>query len=325
MINFLSVGDLHLRGKNPRNRTDDYKEAAKLKLRECFAIARAKKCQAIILTGDIWDSYEVAISVLIEFVEVFKESPVRIITTPGNHDLRSYNLATYHSTSLYLLELLVPQLEVILDPSDIRVFDNVVVSFQPFSSEVDKYGFGYDMTDDAIASYPQAFKIKVTHGYCMKKEPIWGEFTLIEDCVTRADLVINGHDHKGHGVYHRRDGKIFCNTGSLLRAQATTHNMEKIVQVAVHTIDGDNQYTSEIVDITSARPGDEVLDRSRIEAENMRREAMDSFKLLIQASTGERAIIDVDQVIKEIADKKGFAPEVVAIALEKIYEQRGRK
>lgn len=34
MVKFLFVGDLHLRGTNPRNRIDDYKEAAKQKLKE---------------------------------------------------------------------------------------------------------------------------------------------------------------------------------------------------------------------------------------------------------------------------------------------------
>lgn len=33
MVKFLFVGDLHLRGTNPRNRIDDYKEAAKQKLK----------------------------------------------------------------------------------------------------------------------------------------------------------------------------------------------------------------------------------------------------------------------------------------------------
>ena len=39
MVKFLFVGDLHLRGTNPRNRIDDYKEAAKQKLKEVFKIA----------------------------------------------------------------------------------------------------------------------------------------------------------------------------------------------------------------------------------------------------------------------------------------------
>jgi exonuclease SbcD len=323
MVNLLFTGDLHLRGKNPRNRVDDYKEAAKLKLREVFAIAKAKKCAAIIIPGDIWDSYEVAISVLLEFVAVFKESPVKILTTPGNHDLRSYNLSTYNSTSLHLLELLVPQLEVILDPSDVQIFGNTLISFQPFSSEVDKYGYGYDIPDDVLTSYPDHYKIKVTHGYCMKKAPVWGEYTLIDECVTRADLVQNGHDHVGHRVYIRKDGIVFSNPGSLLRAAATTHNMDKVIEVVIHSIDDNKQLTSEMVQITSARPGDEVLDRSRIEAENLRRDAMDSVKMLIQAKTGDKMLIDVDQVIREIAESEGIAPEVVAIALEKIYEQRG--
>lgn len=39
MVKFLFVGDLHLRGTNPRNRIDDYKEVAKQKLKEVFKIA----------------------------------------------------------------------------------------------------------------------------------------------------------------------------------------------------------------------------------------------------------------------------------------------
>lgn len=100
MVKFLFVGDLHLRGTNPRNRIDDYKEVAKQKLKEVFKIAVDNAVDAILQPGDIFDRPEVGIAVLLEFAEVLKESPVNIYCTLGNHDIYGYNVDSYYRTSL---------------------------------------------------------------------------------------------------------------------------------------------------------------------------------------------------------------------------------
>lgn len=102
MVKFLFVGDLHLRGTNPRNRIDDYKEVAKQKLKEVFKIAVDNAVDAILQPGDIFDRPEVGIAVLLEFAEVLKESPVNIYCTLGNHDIYGYNVDSYYRTSLRL-------------------------------------------------------------------------------------------------------------------------------------------------------------------------------------------------------------------------------
>lgn len=122
MVKFLFVGDLHLRGTNPRNRIDDYKEAAKQKLKEVFKIAVDNAVDAILQPGDIFDRPEVGIAVLLEFAEVLKESPVNIYCTLGNHDIYGYNVDSYYRTSLRLLEMLVPQLTVIKSASDKPIY-----------------------------------------------------------------------------------------------------------------------------------------------------------------------------------------------------------
>lgn len=65
MSKFLFVGDLHLRGNNPRNRIDDYQEAADMKLREILRGAEDLNADAILIPGDVWDRPEVAIGVLL--------------------------------------------------------------------------------------------------------------------------------------------------------------------------------------------------------------------------------------------------------------------
>ncbi len=99
-MKLVYLGDVHIRGKNPRNRTDDYKEALKTKLREIFKIAEFNKAEAILCAGDIFDRPEVTNSVLLEFAEVFMENKIPFYTTAGNHDVYSYNLDTYWRTSL---------------------------------------------------------------------------------------------------------------------------------------------------------------------------------------------------------------------------------
>lgn len=111
MVKFLFVGDWHLRGTNPRNRIDDYKETAKQKLKEVFKIAVDHGVDAILQPGDIFDRPEVGIAVLLEYAEVLKECPVDIYCTLGNHDIYGYNVDSYYRTSLRLLEMLVLVLE----------------------------------------------------------------------------------------------------------------------------------------------------------------------------------------------------------------------
>lgn len=328
MTKLLFTGDWHLRGTSPRNRLDDYKEAAKLKILELFEIADYKKVDAIIVPGDIWDRPDVGISILISVAELLRESPVPIKVTPGNHDIYGYNISTYERSSLKLLELLVPQLEVILDPLKPVIIGDTVLSFQPYASEVDVDGYGYDMPTEIVNAYPDLYFIKVTHGYMMLNKPVWDKYTLIENCHTMASLVVNGHDHTGHGVFTRNDGTVFCNPGALMRKEATKRNQERDVEVVLLEVhpydtvvegDGKGGANFEVIKLKTAKPGTEILDRSSIESENARREAMDSFKMLLEAKTGGMVIADIDAVVEQIAKAEGMAPEVVEIALNKIH------
>lgn len=329
MIRLLFTGDWHIRGTNPRNRIDNYKEALKAKLREVFALAKKHEVKAIIAPGDIFDRPEVSIAVLLEFVEVLNESPVMIYTTPGNHDVYGYNLETFERSSLKLLELLVPKLMVFVDLNIHRVTDpmytangrEVLLSFTPYSANVDVNGYGYSPEYGPELTTDHTYKIQVTHGMLLDHDPPFDRYTHIEKVETTADMVLTGHCHIGYGVYKRKDGVIFCNPGALMRMAASTTEIERPVQVAIITVDkgeGDIQ----LLKLASAKPGDEVLDRSKIEAEKQRQYSMEQFSALIQRKTGEKVLLDVNQIIETIASQENYSPEVVKTALETIDAQR---
>ncbi|MEN2464958.1 metallophosphoesterase [Ornithinibacillus sp. JPR2-1] len=324
-IKLLYFGDVHIRGTNPRNRKDSYPEALKAKLREIFALAKYKSVTALICAGDIFDRPEVTNGVLLEFAEVFKESPVPIYTTAGNHDIYSYNLDTYNRTSLRILELIVPQLNVINDPNEnIFLIDDkdsqnaVSLSFMPYNHEIDKDGYGYSPGNPY-----KGFKIHTAHGMLLDHDPkVFDRYTYVGSVKTKADLVLCGHDHVGFGRYDRADGKTFLNCGAICRLSASESEIERTVEVALIKVENNTLKDIELIPLQSAKAGDEVLDRSKIEAEQKRAYAMEEFSTLIKGSGGEQALVDVNAIVEAIAEKEGYKPEVVKIALDKIAEAR---
>jgi exonuclease SbcD len=323
-VKFLFVGDLHLRGTNPRNRIDDYKEAAKTKLREVFQLAKQHEVKAILCPGDIWDRPEVSIGVLVEFMSVFRECPVDFYTCAGNHDIHGYNLDTYDRTSLRLLAELVPRFHVIQNDSkwfDDDLFGNyfTAVSFNSYSGKMDRDGYGYDWPYDEGDAL---FRIHIAHGMLLDHKPPFDRFTLLQEVQTTADLVLTGHDHHGFGIYRRADGKVFCNPGSLTRISASTGEIERPIQIALIDVRDKQTFNIELISLQSAKPGNEVLDRSKIEADQKRQYAMEEFAALIQTGSGEKVLLNVDDIVEAIAKKEALAPDVVKKTLEKIQEQR---
>lgn len=327
MLKILFVGDWHLRGSSPRNRTDDYTEAAKIKLREVFKIAVDREADIILQSGDIFDRPEVSISVLLDFAEVLKESPLDIYCTVGNHDIYGYNVDSYYRTSLRLLEMLVPQLHVIKSAADYPIciatgrYD-VYLTATPYSREMDINGYGYG--PDIAYPGKDAIGVHIAHGMLLDHKPPFDRYSDLYKVDTKASIILTGHDHMGYGIYHRSaDGKLFVNPGSLLRMSASVGEITRRVRVAIVTIDNiKGTYDAEFVELESARPGEEVLDRSKIEEEKQRQYAMENFSALIQGHTGNKVLLDINQIIDQVAAEEQYNPNVVQTALQIIDSQR---
>jgi exonuclease SbcD len=331
-MKLLYFTDPHYRGTNPRNRIDDYLAAATEKTREIFALAKEHQVQAILCGGDDLDRPEIADGVKNKLADLMNESPVDIYTTVGNHTIYGYNPDTYENTSLRIIERMCPKLEVVTNGTGRLLYDGtttVYVTFEPYSSMMDVNGYGYSPRTSPPAS--EAYQIHVAHGMLLDHTPPFDRFTLLNDVVTTANMVLTGHDHTGFGVYRRADGVTFVNPGSITRIAASVSEIERTPQVAIITVlhritdgvpgpgyDADVQ----LIPLKCAKPGGQVLDRSKIEADQKRAYAMAEFAALIQAPEGEKAAVNVTDIVETIATKEQYAPEVVKKALEKIAEQR---
>lgn len=324
-MKYLVVGDWHLRGNNPRNRIDDYPAAAREKLREVFKIAVDQGVTAILQPGDIFDRPEVGIAVLLDYATILRESPVDIYCTLGNHDIYGYNTDSYYRTSLRLLEMLVPQLHVLKSGDEVTHKGEggkyVAITATPYSRlmDVDGYGYGPDikMAYDIV-------NIHIAHGMLLDHKPPFDRYSDLYKVETTAQIVISGHDHLGYGIYHRKaDDVLFINPGSLLRMSASVNEMERIPRVSILSVDTTlRTWEASFINLECAKPGDEVLDRSAIEEAKERQYAMEQFSTLIQGHTGGKVLLDINQIIDQIAQEEQFAPTVVQTALQILDVQR---
>lgn len=317
MKKFIFVGDPHLRGTNPRNRIGSYRDDLKAKVAEIFQLAVDHKVDAILTAGDTWDSPEVTLGVMFDIAELMDQAPVDVYTTIGNHDVYGYNLETYWRTSLRLLEKLVSRFYVVRD--DRLLFDDVQITFEPYSAQIDINQYGYS-PQGAAANFP-GVKIHVAHGMLLDHKPPFDRYTLVHEVPTQADVILTGHEHTGFGIIKRRDGKVFCNPGALMRIKASHAEINRKPQVALVKVDK-GQVAIELIPLKCAKPGEDILDRSAIDAEEKRQYAMEQFSAIIKKQTGEKVVLNVPQIIETIAAQEKYSPEVVKVALETIDGER---
>lgn len=328
-MKLLYVVDPHFRGTNPRNRVDDYRAASFAKFREIYGLAVEHQVAAVITSGDNLDRPEISDGFKDDLADLLNESPVDILTTIGNHEIYGYNPDTYKRTSLRILERMCPRLQVLADPAKPIILRDgrttVALTFTPYSSRMDIGGYGYSPE----ARLPEAaYHIHVAHGMLLDHVPPFDRFTLLNDAVTLADMVLSGHDHTGYGVYRRADGKVFVNPGSITRIQASIAEIERPIRIALIEIryaeHSAKPYYDAVVDLIplqTAKPGADILDRSQIEADQKRAYAMAEFQALIQTEDG-KAAVDIGDIIASIARQDKLPAEVVEKALEVIAQQR---
>lgn len=314
----LIIGDLHWRAENPIGRVDNYQEALTRKLRDCWDIARAYQVDAILQTGDLFDSPDVAQTTMDDLWDILEEAPAPIYTVPGNHDLYGSNPETLYRTPLgHLFRR--------------RVVRNAVRGpYVDDSGSVAITGHGYDFSTDIDKSQyglsveiPERYvTIHVTHGMLLDGPPPspnmrWTSLEEAAALPNAPDVLINGHDHIGFGI--RKVGKtLFINPGALCRLKADLREIDRPVQVALLEIDDDGEIRAQLIRLKSARPGDEVLSRDHLIAEIERQERREQFVAHLSAEMQEA--LDVSAMVDEIARAEGVDESVRQGALRRIAQ-----
>lgn len=325
----LVTGDWHWRGNNPRARTDDFPTALKAKLSEALYIAWQRKVDAVVVSGDIFDSPNTSLGVIAELAHLLqREASVPILTVPGNHDEFGANLETIARTPYGLLYRLgfIWDVQELPFEAHITPHQKLVVTGHGYDAETDREIAQYLLPAVAGVQIPvDATWVHVVHGMILEQSPSFElRHTLLSEIAAHdnaPDVLICGHEHIGWGVrrVEKCDGKtmLAINPGALCRLTAHPAEIERTIQVCLLTIHDDGQREIELIPLKSARPGHEVLSREHLEAQAAKEERVAAFLALL-AEEGETRFLEVREIIEDIARREAIPREVVDEALRRI-------
>lgn len=315
-MKLLFFTDTHIKGTNPKNRKDNYYETLKRKFHEICDISKELGVDYILHGGDWFDRPDISPSIVREFAIIIKSFEKEVYTVAGNHDIYGHNPGTVSRTMLGILEgtgvvnLLSENDEILLEKAGVRV----QLTGKPYSYNID--GQEYEKYYIIKKNKDVDYAINIVHGMLLQKPFYEGiQYTLLEDLKdTEADITFAGHYHSGFGVKHINN-KYFINPGSIVRISNSIGEIERKPKVVYIEL-GDSITVREI-ELKSALPGDEILDREALEMSKSRSLKLHQFYKSIAVSM-EYKKIDIAAIVEEIASNQDLRIEVKEEALRRI-------
>lgn len=316
-LKILFFTDTHIRGTNPKNRKDDFLVTLENKFREITEIIKLKDIDFVIHGGDLFDRPDISISVASRFTNILKKIKVPIYIVSGNHDIFGHNPQTLDRTmlgllnSLDFLRVIDESKSVILSKDKIKV----QITGVPYSYNIDETPDKYILNEiDEDANY----SIHIVHGMLLDRPFIKGiPYTLVDDIIdTKANITLTGHYHAGFKTIER-DGKFFINPGSLVRVTNSIKEIERTPQVCL--IELNDNINISMIQLKSALPGDEVLDRSEIEKSTFKSERILEFKQSIDSALNFEKM-DINDLLIEVAFSENVDTNVKEEALKRIAQ-----
>ena len=314
-MKLLYFTDTHIRGTNPKNRLDNFYQTLKNKFHEVIEIAKYENVDYILHGGDLFDRPDPSVSIVSDFAKIFNEFRVPIYIVSGNHDIFGHNPSTLDRTMLGLLcnlgiLNLVNDRKIILE-KDIKV--QLTSAPYVYSMDSKENIKNYIVKEkDKTCKYA----IHLTHGFLIDK-PFLKEVshTLISDIKdTCADITFGAHYHYGFTT-QVIDGKYFINPGALVRISNSMAEMNR--KPKVNIIELSDEIKIKDVYLKTAKPGNEVLDRSEMERHKFKGMKINEFKEIIDSSVSLNNT-DIFSLLNSIAKMDSIGAYVINEAFKRV-------
>lgn len=307
-MKLLYFTDTHFRGTSPRSRTDDFPETMRKKLSEVVEIANREKVDVILHGGDLFDRPNLSPAVVQEYARIFRHFSSPIYAIAGNHDIYGHNPATIDRTMIGLLDAFgVIRL--------IRNDEKIRLEKEGISVQLSGCSFHYDL-DKRDRKLDYAVKNEVGADYCIhmvhgmlvhRALPDGIPHTMVHEVWSEdVDILLTGHYHAGFPI-QEKNGKAIVNPGALARVNNQPSEMNRMPQVAL--IELGKQISIQLIPLTCALPGEEVLDRTYIEKAAYRQERLQAFEQQIR-SLVDFEEVDVMKIIDQISNERGIDKQV---------------
>ena len=320
-VNFLYFGDKHYQFKKPANRTDDFSETEKNKVKQVRKIAKEHNVRVILQPGDLLDKptlpnnfveaileewgfsaykkaredYEAGILSKDEMTEAILDY-IPIVGTVGNHEIFGGSLKTLPKTTLGFLSSI--GFVNLVDKDTVFTVKTsggrtVAISGLPYDLNLLKDEKNFILQEkkgDTDIFLVHEALYNTTLGPEINWLPI---DKVYKD--TKADVTIAGHIHHGFG-WIEKDGKIFGNPGALAQQSSSVAELDRDIYVSLIHVSEDGEIFIKDIKLDSPRSR-EIFDLTQKDEK-------------INLENQSKAVAKIIDQIKPIGD--GLATSIIA-------------
>ena len=227
-MKLLSMGDAHITDDRPVNRTDNYWETVKRKLRFIFKLAENRGCKFILSPGDLTDTPNLSYAEFTELVQLVRhELSVHMFCVRGQHDMRYRRKENTALTAL--ASSLYKQLTILEYGIERSVEDDKTCTFQKM------YAFqGASYGEEIPKPVEGAFNILLIHKMIVE-EKLWSAQEEYEPSNVflrqhNFDLIVSGDNHQGF-ITSSKGGRLLVNCGAMMRNSISLVNHQPFVVI----------------------------------------------------------------------------------------------
>lgn len=306
MFRAVTFADIHLADRNPFSRIDNYRDAILGKLEQTSEIAKQRKADIVICSGDLFHLKTPSKNshyLVSRTIEILKSFPCPVYGIYGNHDISQDNLNTLPKQPFYTIlksKAILYLEEEFFDNDNVRVFS------MDYLSEPENADFSRKNNGEKV-------QICVAHVNASSKfDDLFGErvyrYQDLEKCT--PDVFVFGHYHPDQGI-EIRNGKHFINVGSLSRGSLKKDELSRIPNVGYIEIGDDFSVTTEKIPLKVSLAS-EIFDLEMKKKEEKEQEEIETFITEMKSKIAVDDSQDINKTLKSL----NFEKSIVDKALE---------
>jgi DNA repair exonuclease SbcCD nuclease subunit len=323
-VKLLFVGDVHLSDRAPSTRKSSYTEEIFDKLWEIADIAAAPGVEHVVFLGDIFHSKiprNTSHVTVARLIEVLKSMP-DVLVVPGNHDYANANVAELVRSPLRVVEQAGAVTLIGVGGESARGLDldaewsivgireeEPVEAFRQFTTGVNRRLI--------VAAHSPIFPTGQNPPY-----PFFPMEEVAAQCDDSVEIVAYGHIHDEHGR-HLVDGTEFFNFGSISRGSLFEENPKRrpavaLVDLSLGSTLGGRRI--ERIELTSAKPWDEVFRVEEVMGERERNADAASFAAALAAES--LSVFSVEGLVESLRAESEVPQPVKQKAISLVEAQQ---
>ena len=318
-LRVLFVGDNHCDSNTPPSRSDNYCLATTQELQESLEIARDRKCDAVVLLGDVFNRMEVGGESRNLVLRTLKKGnggaqwPFPIYVVVGNHDI-AHDPANLDKSALgTIIEADLVQ--------KVDYAEDLGIAFGHFVPHIEQ-----QIEEGMLMKVPAL--IWAVHA-SITTQNIFGKYILFEKVPLskKTRLVVAGHIHFPM-EQTRQDGARFINPGNVGRNAATKENMSRAIQVLLVDYERDgSRIDTELIPLASALPSNQIFHVQRIQEKKDQAAEEAQFIKKVGQLSGWVSLTSGDkyQTLRQAGSVKKIDARVVDMAVDTLREVNDKR